>query len=199
MNLIAGKKKSERGQVTAEFIVVLPLLLLFFFLTLDFGWQIKNWLVVTNAAREGDRCAIASSCFLNEDGSSEAVTPETLVQSRLWDGGLTWNQGGGSGRYPLDGAPDITIQYVDLNGDGELNAGDSVVTCIQAESNYISPVIPFLGFISGGSDVLPDPLPLRAREEMLVEFADPDGPLFVDADGNSVDLPEGDGSCDFGT
>ena len=60
-----------------------------------------------------------------------------------------------------------------------LNAGDSVVTCIQAESNYISPVIPFLGFISGGSSVLPDPLPLRAREEMLVEYADPDGPLFV--------------------
>ena len=90
---IAGKKKSERGQVTAEFIVVLPLLLLFFFLTLDFGWQIKNWLVVTNAAREADRCAIASSCFLNDSGSSEAVTPETLVQSRLWDGGLTWRPG----------------------------------------------------------------------------------------------------------
>ncbi len=144
-----------------------------------------------------DRCAIASSCFLYDSGSSEAVTPETLVQSRLWDGGLTWDQGGGSGRYPLNAPPDITVQYVDLNGDNKLNAGDSIVTCIQAESNYISPVIPFLGFISGGSSLLPDPLPLRSREEMLVEYADPDGPLFVDPDGHSVNLPKGDGSCDF--
>ena len=116
---IAGKKKSERGQVTAEFIVVLPLLLLFFFLTLDFGWQIKNWLVVTNAAREADRCAIASSCFLNASGAPEAVTPETLVQSRLWDGGLTWEPGRWQRSHTLShAAPDITVQYVDLNGDG---------------------------------------------------------------------------------
>jgi hypothetical protein len=196
---IMSRKKRERGQVTAEFIVVLPLLLLFFFLTLDFGWQLKNWLVVTNAAREADRCAIASSCFLNIDGSSQAVDPDYLVQSRIWNGGLTWDTGGGSGRFPLAAPPGITIEYVDLNGDGELNAGDSVVTCIEAESNYISPVIPFLGFISGGGDVLPDPLPLRAREEMLIEFADPQGPLFVDSEGEPVTLVEGDGSCNFGS
>ena len=190
---IMSRKKRESGQVTAEFIVVLPLLLLFFFLTLDFGWQIKNWLVITNAAREADRCAIASSCFYQGD----AVDPATLAQSRIWDGGMPWDQGGGGGRFPLAGTPNITVEYVELNGRTGLNEGDSLVTCIEAQSNYISPVIPFLGFISGGADVLPDPLPLRAREEMLIEFADPTGPLFVDGEGDPVTITAGDGSCDF--
>ena len=86
---------------------------------------------------------------------------------------------------------------MELNGRTGLNEGDSLVTCIEAQSNYISPVIPFLGFISGGADVLPDPLPLRAREEMLIEFADPNGPLFVDGEGDPVTITAGDGSCDF--
>ena len=61
-------RKRERGQTTAEFVIVVPFLLLLFFLMVDFGWLFKNWLVVTNTGREVARRAV-SNCRLNRCGS----------------------------------------------------------------------------------------------------------------------------------
>ena len=167
-----GKTKGERAQTTAEFVLVVPFLLLLFFLIVDFGWLLKNWIVVTNTAREATRCAIVDSCVL--DGLT--VTPEELAQSRIASGGA----GGG-------GTPQVTMHYVEQNGTAGANAGDSFVLCVRANNRWISPVVPFLAMISGGAGGALDDsgLPLAAREEMIFERT----PTFA------VDV--GDGTCDF--
>src|SRR6187431_2429381 len=86
------KMKRERGQTTAEFVLVLPALLLFFFLMVDFGWMLKNWIVVTNTAREVARCAVVDNCSLN----GTAVTPQQLAlgdgtETGRLEAGLTTN------------------------------------------------------------------------------------------------------------
>src|SRR5688572_13999686 len=72
-------RKRERGQSTAEFVMVVPFLLLLFFLMVDFGWIFKNYLVVTNTGREVARCAVVSKCSV--DGTE--VGPEELAKSRI--------------------------------------------------------------------------------------------------------------------
>jgi len=171
----------QRGQTTAEFVIVFPMLILLFFLMLEFGWLLKNWIVVTNSAREAARCAIAQSCAI--DGTP--TDPVTLIFSRLGSGitgNLDVNRDG-----KLDAADvDIDIEIVDNDGNSTPTAGDSLVVCIQAGNK---PITPAPVFLSAGT--LPDPLPLAAREEMIIEFGLP-------ADWNDwASMSNDDGECDF--
>jgi Flp pilus assembly protein TadG len=152
--------RRERGQTTAEFVLVLPALLLFFFLMVDFGWMLKNWIVVTNTAREVARCAVVDNCSLN----GTAVNPKQLALGN----------GGNAGRLQagitsnLTGAA-VQLRYIEQTGNGTAGPGDSLLVCVSGNNQYISPVIPFLSMVTGNSSALPNPLPIRAREEMLLE------------------------------
>jgi TadE-like protein len=163
-------RSRERGQSTAEFVIILPFLLLFLFLIVDFGWLLKNYIVVTNTAREAARCGAVDRCAgvgdVDSDGTSN--TPKDLALKRIEQG---------LGPNIFDGAS-FDIHYVDIGdasipADGQIKAGDSLVVCIKANNEYISPVIPFLSMVTGvsGDTIIPDPLPLKARAEMRVEVA----------------------------
>ena len=52
------KKLNERGAVAAEFAILLPVLLLIVFGTIEFGMMMYGREVVTNATREGARYGI---------------------------------------------------------------------------------------------------------------------------------------------
>jgi hypothetical protein len=151
-------RSRERGQTTAEFVVILPFLLLFLFLIVDFGW-LKNYIVLTNTAREAARCGAVDRCIIT--GTTE-VTPQQLALKRI-------EQGLGSNIF--DSAT-FDVHYISLDG-GAIEKGDSLVVCIKANNEYISPVIPFLSMVTGvsGDTIIPDPLPLKARAEMRVEVA----------------------------
>jgi hypothetical protein len=164
------KLRRERGQTTAEFVIVFPFLILLFFLMVDFGWLFKNWLVVTNTGREVARCAAVSNCRV--EGAE--VGPISLGEQRI-DAGLFSNI---SNRT-------VTVQYVEVQAPAGLNRGDSIVVCIEADNEYIAPTLEFLSMVSGGS--LSNPMPLRARTEMRVERVA----------GTYADIAEGDGSCGF--
>jgi Flp pilus assembly protein TadG len=168
-----GVRSRERGQSTAEFVIILPFLLLFLFLIVDFGWLLKNYIVVTNTARETARCTTVRRCVV--DGN-EAASPIQLAQERI-------KQGLGSNIF--DGAT-FDVEYV--GGDEK---GDSLMFCIKADNEYISPVIPFLSMVTGvpGDTIIPDPLPLKARAEMRVERPASAGPM-------TASIPVGDGTCD---
>jgi len=146
--------RRERGQTTAEFVVVLPFLLLLFFLIIDFGWLLKNWIVVTNSAREAARCTVAVSCQLN----GTDTTPSLLAQNRM-QAGLTGN---------LININVPNPEYIDADGNSTPSAGDSIIICVDSENEWIGPIIGLLNWLTG-SNSLPDPMPLRAREEMILE------------------------------
>ena len=137
-------RRGDRGQTTAEFVLVVPFLLLFFFLIVDFGWLLKNWIVVTNSAREVARCAATQSCEL---GDGTDIAPADLGCQRLAQG-ITGN---------------LDNEHVDV-----LYGDESVVVQIEADNEYIGPILGFFSFVTGGA--LPDPMPLRAREEMRIEI-----------------------------
>lgn len=142
-----GWVRSERGQSSVEFVLILPIFLLLFFAMVDFGWALKNWVVVTNAVREEARCQVVS-----------CAPPGETALDRM-TGGLTSNLSGQT----------VDVHYVDTDGDGEIGPGDSVIACVRADNEYISPVVGFFSMVTGGA--LPDPLPLGAREEMRLEVA----------------------------
>ena len=54
------KKLNERGAVAAEFAIVIPVLLLIVFGTMEFGMMMYGREVVTNATREGARYGIVA-------------------------------------------------------------------------------------------------------------------------------------------
>ena len=154
-------RKRERGQTTAEFVLVLPALLLFFFLMVDFGWMLKNWIVITNTAREVARCAVVDNCSL---GGTKLTDPKQLALGNGSDAGrleagITSNMTGAA----------VQLRYIEQTGNGTAGPGDSLVVCVSGNNQYISPVIPFLSMVTGNPSALPDPLPIRAREEMLLE------------------------------
>ncbi len=144
--------RSEKAQTTAEFVIVLPVLLLLFFLIIDFGWLFKNWIVVTNTARETARCTIANAC---------ASAPIDLAKQRITDG-IT-------GNLEVDIPPTgVVIRFVDLDNNNAPTDGDTLIVCIRADNSYIGPVLPLFSMVTGNA--LADPLPLVARSVMVIEL-----------------------------
>jgi TadE-like protein len=159
----------ERGQSAVEFVVVVPFLFLIFFLIVDFGWLFKNWIVVTSTASETARCAAVADAELCPD----AAGARAFALQQIIDG---------VGTNVLNGSS-IEVKYLDVNDDGEITRGDSVLVCIAAPNKFISPVVPFLSLVSGGS-ALSDPVVLHASNEMRLEQT-PEGAT-----------PSADDSCD---
>jgi hypothetical protein len=160
---------SQRGQASAEFVALFPLLLAVLFVVIEFGWQLKNYLVVTNAGREAARCAAVDRC--QHEGADVDATE--LALERIHDGGAI---------HP-DDTPAFQIYLVDEDTplDG-IEPGDSLVVCIESPSRHVTP----LGIFAGWAGVLPNPVPIRARTEMRVERP------YTGAD---VSADPGDGSC----
>ena len=54
------KQLNERGVIAAEFAILLPVLLLLLFGTMEFGMMMYGREIVTNATREGARYGIVA-------------------------------------------------------------------------------------------------------------------------------------------
>lgn len=59
-SLFRKKKRSEEGQGTVEFALILPILFLIIFGIIDFGWLFFNMELVSNTARSSARHAVVS-------------------------------------------------------------------------------------------------------------------------------------------
>ena len=60
---------NQRGQTTVEFVLVVPLLLVLFFLIFEFGRVFGSWLLITNAAREGSRYGVTQTFDTSADSN----------------------------------------------------------------------------------------------------------------------------------
>lgn len=85
----------ERGQALVEMVLVLPILLLLVFGTIEFGRVFNSYLEVTNAAREGARAGVVgatddaitatvknAAVLLNGNSLDITVTPGPDYRSR---------------------------------------------------------------------------------------------------------------------
>ena len=161
-----GKRDGDRGQSSVEFVAIFPLLLIMFFLMLDFGWMLKNWIVVTNSAREATRCAAANSCV---DSTGAPIPPQDLACNRLKAGlaGESGSAGALSNRV-------IRIYY-DPDPSAPVS-GDAIIITIFTTNKSL-----FLGGSFLGVN-FPN-INLTAQETMRLEVAQPTG------------APAGDYSC----
>mgnify|MGYP002639395497 CR=1 FL=1 len=67
--------KNQRGGAAVEFAIVLPLLALILFGTIDFALLFYNKQVITNASREGARAAIVADNWL-QNSSGVPITSD---------------------------------------------------------------------------------------------------------------------------
>jgi hypothetical protein len=164
--------KGERAQSSAEFVAIFPMLLILLFLMIEFGWLVKNYLVVTNAGREVARCAAVDLC---QNSSGTSITATQLATNRI---------GAGAGVHGDDAAAiQFSIHNIDHDSNGP-DRGDTLVVCIDSPSRSVTPLLIFAGW----TGVLPNPVHLKARTEMRVEAQ-------TGYTGADLGADPGDGSC----
>jgi hypothetical protein len=115
-----GPRFDQRGQALVEFALVLPLLIIILFATVDFGVGLTRWIAITNAAREGAR--------LGAVGAAEGDIRQKTIDTS--DG--------------LLGDTDIEVGFSDADGSGGIDSGDSVVVDVSYDYDLITPLGRFL-------------------------------------------------------
>ena len=116
-------RRREKGQAALEFLLVLPIFIGFFFLVVDLGMLMYEYVSISNAVREGTRFG-AINC-----GDGECTDDE--VKERTID------RSGGILERPGD-MPEVTVDWVDNDGDGIHYArGDSVVVRVTHPYDFI--------------------------------------------------------------
>jgi len=133
------RRLTERGAVAAEFALLLPVILLVLFGTIEFGMIMYSRELITNASREGARAGIVQ---VSPKPTAGAIT--TIATTYLT----------GTGIKPAD----VTIT---VTGAGGVNPATLTVT-----ATYRYPwLIPYIPRVLG----LPRPLPLTGRTIMRHE------------------------------
>jgi Flp pilus assembly protein TadG len=99
--------RAESAQASLEFVLMIPVFFIFFFLLIDFGVGMYGYVSIANAAREGARYGA-----VNCDGECTAAEIQTRAVSR--SGGFITN------------AADVTVSWPD-----GVDRGDSVAVSIS--------------------------------------------------------------------
>lgn len=120
------------GQALAEFVLVIPVLLLLVFGIVEFGLAFRTHQIVTNAAREGARVAVLPS---SHEDDRQAPFVEGIVLDRLERSGLD------------PGQATVSFTCVDEDGDEETGWCDSPAfgKLTRVEVEY-----PYRFFVLGG-------------------------------------------------
>ena len=108
-------RRSERGQGILEFVLVMPLLLLFIFVIVDFGIGINRRVIVTNAAREAARYGATGQTIA-------AIKQRAVDQSK-----------------GLFATSDVDVTFYDTDSNPGLNPGDSVAVHITYSYKFLEP------------------------------------------------------------
>jgi Flp pilus assembly protein TadG len=110
-------EESERGATLVEFAIVVPLLMLFIFGAIDFGWAFGQHINVRGAVREGARLAVVNG---GSGADPDARRDDLIVKTKQRAPELD----------PAQTAVYIAVQDDNGNGvQGEL--GETVVVCTR--------------------------------------------------------------------
>jgi Flp pilus assembly protein TadG len=72
---------NQRGVAALEFALVAPILLLIVFATIEYGWYLTNWTVLTNAVAEGARAGVKAREW--ESDTHAAEDPKEFAEQAL--------------------------------------------------------------------------------------------------------------------
>ncbi len=131
------------GQATVEFLLLVPVLVLLLLVLVDFGLLLRNWVMVSNAAREGARYAALGGNRTFQDIATKVVNAS---------GGILDDQ-------------DVGVTYENRSGTvstAPTDRGDSVIVC--ARRAYTFPLL------SNFFPFLPD-VTVRTKVDMRLETA----------------------------
>ena len=127
------RRSGERAQSMVEFALILPIFLLVIMATVDFGWALRSYIVVTNAAREGARLGVI--------GETEAN-----IEARVAD----------------SSAGLLSADDIEVTGERGA-PGTTVTVRVDYDYTYISPLGGLLSLVSGGTIPNPLPLSTTTR------------------------------------
>lgn len=124
MRLLRAKppdpSRRQKGQAAVEFALIVPIFLIVLFIIVDFGVGLSNWISLTNATREGARYGAVGA-------SSDEIRQRVLDKSTQLIGS------------DLDPSQ-ISVEYVDSDGDGSVDRGESVVVRTTYDYDLITPL-----------------------------------------------------------
>ncbi len=120
---LKSSKRRQTGQAMVEFALLLPIFLVVIFIIVDFGVGISRWVILTNSTREGARL-----------GAVGAVTADITDKVVSTSNDL------------LDPA-DVNVYYLDKDGDGDIERGESVVVETNYQYGLITPLSAFLSLV----------------------------------------------------
>jgi Flp pilus assembly protein TadG len=103
------RKLNERGIAAAEFALVLPVLLLILFSTIEFGMMMYGREIVTNAAREGTRAGIVQGPPKRTSGDITTIANNYLTGTGIRQADVTFTPTGAGLSNP--NTLTITAQY----------------------------------------------------------------------------------------
>ena len=116
-------RRSQRGVALVEFAIVLPFLIVLLFSVWELGRIFDAWLVVTNAAREGARYAVATS----DDSVVKAKVNGYIVSGYAF----RLNRPGGDVHIDVNDPTYFLIQ----------RSGGAVTVTLRARVDIYSPVV----------------------------------------------------------
>lgn len=122
-------KNRERGQGLVEFALVLPIFLILVLGIVDFGWALKSYITITNAAREGARYGV--TCHTNAQ-----------IQAQVVDYS--------SGLNPALTASNVTFPTANPCASGTGTPGAEVKVKVTYDYNFITPLGSFVTALGGG-------------------------------------------------
>lgn len=123
-----ARQGSEHAQSILEFALIAPFLLLFLLAIVDFGLALNRKVIYTNAAREAARYA-----SLGFDTNTNNIAQ------------IAVNQGQGGFK-----TSDVSVYWIDKNGDGQVRSGEPVA--VKINYTYNLPIVSeMLGFFRVGT------------------------------------------------
>jgi Flp pilus assembly protein TadG len=126
---------SESGVALIEFVLVLPLLLVFLLGILDFGKGFNYWIDETHLANQGARWAAVNNP--GPAGTIQESIRERANTAELRDGGTS------AVANPLE----VCVAFEDTDDDGDVGVGDAVHVTTRTTYNWLG----FLDIHLGGT------------------------------------------------
>ncbi len=136
------KLRPERGQALVEFVLLFPLILVVILFVVEFGFVLHAHITVNSAAREAARHAAVARLPSAISGGDVRVCPATAgsIHERTVDAS--------SGLVDCD---EVTVGYIEQNGDPVYSRGDSVVIRIDHTYEAKTPLSDLFSLFSFGS------------------------------------------------